>query len=107
MRPGLRWIAVAVCAIALLQPWAGEAVGQQRSDQATRGVVVAPSGFERVGSGPNGIFWVRDGLTGIVDALANSVAFVDDAGRVVGRAVLPAGFIVSGTQANATRILLL
>jgi cell wall-associated NlpC family hydrolase len=108
MRSCLRRISVAALALAaFVQPWAEGAVAQQRSDQAARGVVVAPSGFERVGSGPSSLFWIRDGLTGIVDSLASSVAFVDDAGRVVGRAALPAGFIVSGTDANDTRILLL
>jgi hypothetical protein len=53
------------------------------------------------------LFSVRDGLTGLVDTLANSVAFIDDAGSVVGRASLPAGFIVSATQQEDGRVLLL
>jgi hypothetical protein len=60
-----------------------------------------------VGSGPNNAFWIRDGLTGIVDTLANGIAFIDNAGRVVGRATLPDGFIVSVTQSEENRILLL
>jgi hypothetical protein len=32
-----------------------------------------------VGSGPNNAFWIRDGLTGIVDTLANGIAFIDNA----------------------------
>lgn len=97
--PSLAFVALQLCCSAGL--------AQQRSDQAPRGVVIAPSAFERVGSGPSSLFWVRDGLTGIVDALANSVAFVDDAGRVIGRAPLPERFIVSGTEAQETRVLLL
>ena len=53
------------------------------------------------------MFAVRDGLTGVVDTLANSVAFIDDAGSVVGRAGLPAGFVVSATQQEDGRVLLL
>ena len=77
------------------------------SSTAGRGVRLAPSGFERVGTGPSLCSGCAMGSRGIVDTLANSVAFIDNAGRVVGRAGLPAAFIVSATQQEDGRILLL
>lgn len=103
----LRCALIPSLAIVALQLCCSAGLAQQRSDQAPRGVVIAPSAFERVGSGPSSLFWIRDGLTGIVDTLANSVAFVDDAGRVIGRAPLPDRFIVSGTEPQETSVLLL
>jgi hypothetical protein len=78
-----------------------------RAQRAGETVTIAPSGYERVGSGPENLFWIRDNLSGIVDALANSVVFVDDGGRILGRAPLPDGFVVSGTDARDDSIVLI
>lgn len=98
---------IALLAVLAVHMWSCASLAQQPGDAAARGVLLAPSGFERVGTGPSNAFWIRDGLSGIVDTLVNSIAFIDNAGRVVGRAGLPDGFIVGGTQAEENRILLL
>lgn len=83
----------------------GTSLAQQSDDP---GVALAPSGYERVGSGPGSFFWIRDNLSGIVDTLAMSIAFIDDRGRIVGtRARLPEGFVVSEVQLRDASILLI
>ena len=82
-------------------------IAQQPSSANTQGITIAPSSFERVGSGPTIFFRMRDGLNGIIDTLANSVVFVDEVGRIVRRTALPETFVVSGTEAHDDRVLLL
>jgi len=83
----------------------GTSLAQQTDDP---GVALAPSGYERVGSGPGSFFWIRDNLSGIVDTLAMSIAFIDDRGRIVGtRARLPEGFVVGEVQLRDASILLI
>jgi hypothetical protein len=59
-----------------------------------RGINLIPSGNERLGTGPSHFFWIRNGVSGVVDTIANDIVFIDDAGQVISRAPLPAGFVV-------------
>jgi len=76
------------------------------TQQPRETVTLAPSGYERTGSGPENFFWLRDGLSGMVDALANSIVLVDDDARIIARLALPEGFIVGRTEARDDSILL-
>ena len=82
-------------------------LGAQQAPGAAQGVVLEPSGFERLAAGPTAIFQIRPSLNGIVDTLANRLVFIDDQGRIVGRSPLPDGFSVSAVEAEDDRILLL
>lgn len=47
---------------------------------------------DQIGQVPGQFMWVRDGLMAARDTLDNALVFFDDNGRVLGRAMFPAGF---------------
>lgn len=50
---------------------------------------------EQIGQVPGHFFWIRQGLQAVQDPVDGQLVFLNDEGRVVGRARLPAGFAIS------------
>ena len=62
---------------------------------------------EELGQVPDHFFWLRSGLQAVQDPLDGQLVFLDDDGRIVGRATLPAGFVIGQAvqAANAVRLI--
>ena len=50
---------------------------------------------EQLGQVPGHFFWIRQGLQAAQDPVDGDVVFMNDDGRVLGRAKLPAGFVIN------------
>jgi hypothetical protein len=66
-------------------------VGAQTADR-TAPLNTVPSASEVLGSVPNHFFWLRPNLQAVQDPVDGALVFLDDAGRVLGRVGVPAGF---------------
>lgn len=50
---------------------------------------------EQIGQVPGDFFWIRQGLQAVRDPVDGALVFLNDEGRVLGRATLPAGFDIN------------
>lgn len=62
---------------------------------------------EQIGQAPGHFFWIRKGLQAAQDPVDGDVVFMNDDGRVVGRAKLPAGFLINEIFPDAKDIRLI
>ncbi len=79
---------------------AGGPLGQQPLNM----VRTAP---EQIGQVPNHFFWIRPGLQAVQDPVDGQLVFMNDEGRIVARARLPAGFVPEEVFAEAHQIRLI
>lgn len=62
---------------------------------------------EQIGQVPGHFFWIRQGLQAVQDPVDGQLVFLNDEGRVVGRARLPAGFAISEIFPEAGQVRLI
>lgn len=62
---------------------------------------------EQIGQVPNYFFWIRQGLQAVQDPVDGQIVSLNDEGRVVGRAKLPAGFTIGEIQSETNQVRLI
>lgn len=62
---------------------------------------------EQIGQVPNHFFWIRQGLQAVQDPVDGKLVFLNDQGRVLGRASLPNGFEVGEILTDAEQVRLI
>lgn len=62
---------------------------------------------EQIGQVPNHFFWIRQNLQAVRDPVDGALVFLNDEGRVLGRASLPNGFEIRGVVTDVGQIRLI
>jgi len=62
---------------------------------------------EQIGQVPGHFFWIRQGLQAAQDPVDGQIVFMNDDGRVLGRATLPAGFNIGEIFSDAKEVRLI
>lgn len=105
-----RWSRSALLALGLFLLAAAGAQaqdGQARDGQAQalpHPLNLVPSAPEEIGRVPQHLVWIRQGLQAMQDPLDGQLVFVDDEGRVIGRASLPPAFEIADVVSEKERI---
>jgi hypothetical protein len=68
---------------------------------------LVPSTAEEIGRVPNHLVWLRPQLQMVQDPLDGALVFIDDDGRVAGRAALPADFDIGAVVVEAEQVRLI
>ncbi len=77
------------------------------SNQATAPLNLVPSAPDVLGQVPQHFIWIRDGLQAVQDPVDGQLVFLNDEGRVLGRAALPAEFRVGSVVSEREQIRLI